>query len=174
VTSIERLALRCLLPGFIGTVPPDWVKRRAAAGLGGVVLYGRNVADPDQLATLAAGLHAEHPQLLIGIDEEGGDVTRLEAKTGSSYPGNLALGVVGDPRLTHDVAAAMGAELSAAGVDLDLAPDADVNSNPFNPVIGTRAFGSEPALVATHTSAWIEGLQSCLRQALSRSRRHVG
>lgn len=160
MTSIERLALRCLLPGFIGTNPPDWVRRMAAEGLGGVVLYGRNVADPDQLAALTAGLHAERPDLVIAIDEEGGDVTRLEAKTGSSYPGNLALGAVGDPRLTRDVAAAMGAELSAAGIDLDLAPDADVNSNPSNPVIGTRAFGSEATQVATHTSAWVEGLQS--------------
>jgi beta-N-acetylhexosaminidase len=160
MTSIERLALRCLLPGFTGTAPPRWVRRAAAAGLGGVVLYGRNVAGPDQVANLTADLHAERPQLLIAIDEEGGDVTRLEAKTGSSYPGNLALGAVGDPQLTHDVAAAMGAELAAAGIDLDLAPDADVNSNPSNPVIGTRAFGSEATLVATHTSAWVEGLQS--------------
>jgi beta-N-acetylhexosaminidase len=159
-SSVERLALRCLLPGFTGTVPPDWVKQAAAAGLGGVVLYSRNVADPEQLATLTEGLHAERPQLLIAIDEEGGDVTRLEAKTGSSYPGNLALGTVGDLQLTHDVAAAMGAELSAAGVDLDLAPDADVNSNSSNPVIGARAFGSDATLVATHTSAWVEGLQS--------------
>ncbi len=157
--SIERLALRCLLPGFVGTVPPDWVKRRAAGGLGGVVLYARNISDPDQLAGLTAALHAEYPDLLIAVDEEGGDVTRLEAKTGSSYPGNLALGAAGDPRLTRDVAASMGAELSAAGVDLDLAPDADVNSNPSNPVIGTRAFGPEASLVARHTSAWVEGLQ---------------
>src|SRR6266566_8973654 len=159
MTSIERLALRCLLPGFTGTVPPDWVTRSAGAGLGGVVLYGRNVDDPDQLAALTAALHAERRQLLVAIDEEGGDVTRLEAKTGSSYPGNLALGAVGDPGLTHDVAAAMGAELSAAGIDFDLAPDADVNSNPSNPVIGTRAFGSEATLVATHTSAWVDGMQ---------------
>ena len=160
MTTIEQLALRCLLPGFVGTVAPDWVKRSAAAGLGGVVLYGRNVADRDQLAGLNASLHAERPGLLIAIDEEGGDVTRLEANTGSSYPGNLALGAAGDPRLTHDVAAAMGAELSAAGIDLDLAPDADVNSNPSNPIIGTRAFGADPDLVSAHTSAWIEGLQS--------------
>ncbi len=159
MTSIERLALRCLLPGFLGTVPPDWVKRRAAGGLGGVVLYARNISDLDQLAGLTAALHAESPDLLIAVDEEGGDVTRLEAKTGSSYPGNLALGAAGDPRLTRDVAASMGAELSAAGVDLDLAPDADVNSNPSNPVIGTRAFGPEASLVARHTSAWVEGLQ---------------
>ena len=160
MTSIERLALRCLLPGFVGTVPPDWVKRRAAAGLGGVVLYGRNVADPDQLGALTSALHGERSQLLIATDEEGGDVTRLESRTGSSYPGNLALGSAGDPRLTHDVAAAMGAELSAAGVDFDLAPTADVNSNPFNPVIGTRSFGSDATVVATHTAAWVEGLQS--------------
>jgi beta-N-acetylhexosaminidase len=160
MTSIEQLALRCLLPGFTGTVAPDWVKRRSAAGLGGIVLYGRNVADPDQLASLTASLHSERPELLIAIDEEGGDVTRLEAKTGSSYPGNLALGAAGDPRLTHDVAMAMGAELAAVGIDLDLAPDADVNSNPSNPVIGTRSFGSDAAIVSAHTSAWIEGLQS--------------
>jgi beta-N-acetylhexosaminidase len=160
MTSIEQLALRCLLPGFVGNVAPDWVKRRVASGLGGVVLYGRNVADRDQLASLTAGLHAERPGLLIAIDEEGGDVTRLEAKTGSSYPGNLALGAAGDPRLTHDVAAAMGAELAATGIDLDFAPDADVNSNPSNPVIGARAFGSDATIVSAHTSAWIEGLQS--------------
>jgi beta-N-acetylhexosaminidase len=160
MTQIERLALHCLMPGFVGTVAPEWVRRRVAEGLGGVVLYGRNVEDPDQLAKLTASLHAERSQLLVAIDEEGGDVTRLEAKSGSSYPGNLALGAAGDPRLTHDVAASMGAELSAAGIDLDLAPDADVNSNPNNPVIGTRAFGSEATLVAAHTSAWVEGLQS--------------
>src|SRR5258708_4042300 len=160
MTSIERLALRCLLPGFLGTVPPDWVKRRAAGALAGVVLYARNISDLDQLAGLTAALHAESPDLLIAVDEEGGDVTRLEAKTGSSYPGNLALGAAGDPRLTHDVAMAMGAELSAAGIDLDFAPDADVNSNPLNPIIGTRAFGSDPALVSAHTSAWVKGLQS--------------
>lgn len=160
MTSIEELALRCLLPGFVGTVAPDWVKRSAAAGLGGVVLYGRNVADRDQLARLNAGLHAERPGLLIAIDEEGGDVTRLESRTGSAYPGNLALGAAGDPRLTHDVAAAMGIELAAAGIDLDFAPDADVNSNPSNPIIGTRAFGSTAATVSAHTAAWVEGLQS--------------
>src|SRR3989475_611386 len=159
VASIERLADRCLLPGFIGTNPPDWILRRAAAGLGGVCLYARNVESPPQLAALTARLHAENPRLVIAIDEEGGDVTRLEAATGSSYPGNLALGTVDDVDLTRSVARSMGAELAAAGVDLDLAPDADVNSNPINPVIGVRAFGSTADRVAAHTAAWITGLQ---------------
>ncbi len=157
--SIERLADRCLLPGFIGTDPPDWILRRAAAGLGGVCLYARNVESPPQLLALTSRLHAENPRLVIAIDEEGGDVTRLEAATGSSYPGNLALGTVDDIELTRSVARSMGADLAAAGVDLDLAPVADVNSNPINPVIGVRAFGSTPDRVAAHTAAWVAGLQ---------------
>ncbi|TMC06764.1 MAG: glycoside hydrolase family 3 protein [Chloroflexi bacterium] len=158
--SVEQAALRCLLPGFIGTEAPEWVLRRAAEGLGGVCLYARNITSPEQLATLCRQLHAENPGLIVSIDEEGGDVTRLEAATGSSYPGNLALGAAGDVDLTRSVARAIGLELARAGVDLDLAPDADVNSNPSNPVIGVRSFGSEPLAVAAQTAAWVEGLQS--------------
>ena len=157
--SIERLADRCLLPGFVGTQPPDWVLRRAAAGLGGVCLYARNVSSTSQLKAMSERLHTENAGLVIAIDEEGGDVTRLEAATGSSYPGNLALGAVDDFELTRAVAGSIGAELAAAGIDLDLAPVADVNSNPINPVIGVRAFGPEPGLVARQTAAWVEGLQ---------------
>jgi beta-N-acetylhexosaminidase len=159
VDSIQRLADRCLLPGFTGTEAPDWILRRTAAGLGGVCLYARNVRSSEQLATLTARLHAENPGLLVAIDEEGGDVTRLEATTGSSYPGNLALGAVDDIGLTRSVARAMGADLAAAGIDLDLAPVADVNSNPINPVIGVRSFGAQTAPVARQTAAWVAGLQ---------------
>ncbi|HYL08772.1 MAG TPA: glycoside hydrolase family 3 N-terminal domain-containing protein, partial [Candidatus Udaeobacter sp.] len=159
MSSAEQLALQCLLPGFVGTTAPEWILRRAADGLGGAVLYARNIESREQVARLSASLHRERAQLLIAIDEEGGDVTRLEARTGSSYPGNLALGVAGDTKLTRDVAAAIGAELAAAGVDLDFAPDADINSNPLNPVIGVRSFGADTAVVAANVAAWIEGLQ---------------
>ncbi|HET7465384.1 MAG TPA: glycoside hydrolase family 3 protein [Candidatus Dormibacteraeota bacterium] len=158
--SLEQAALRCLLPGFEGTEAPEWVLRRAAEGLGGVCLYARNIQSPDQLARLCARLHAENPGLIIAIDEEGGDVTRLEAATGSSYPGNLALGAADNVGITFVVARQIGLELARAGVDLDLAPDADVNSNPSNPVIGVRSFGSDPAAVAAQTVAWVGGLQS--------------
>jgi beta-N-acetylhexosaminidase len=157
--SLARLAAACLLPGFAGTTAPDWVRRRAAAGLGGVVLYGRNVASPEQLAELCAELRVERPALLVAIDEEGGDVTRLETATGSSYPGNLALGAAGDPALTRQVGAAIGADLASVGVNLDLAPVADVNSNPANPIIGVRSFGADPRQVAVHVAAMVEGLQ---------------
>lgn len=158
-SRIEQLALRVMFPGFAGTSPPDWVRSRAAQGLGGVVLFARNVDDREQLRKLTAALHVERLGLLIAIDEEGGDVTRLEAKTGSSFPGNLALGAADDARLTEEVAAAMGGELAEAGIDLDLAPVADLNTNPLNPVIGVRSFGSDPQAVATQTAAWIKGLQ---------------
>ena len=96
----------------------------------------------------------------MAIDEEAGDVTRLESVHGSSRPGNFALGAVDDPELTEAVARDLGAELAAAGITLNYAPDADVNSNPANPVIGVRAFGADPALVARHTAAWVRGLQA--------------
>jgi beta-N-acetylhexosaminidase len=131
--------------------------RAADAGLGGVCLYGSNAGI--DVAAVAAALHAVRPELVVALDEEGGDVTRLEAATGSSIPGNAALGAVDDERLTHAVGRALGAVLAASGVDLDLAPCADVNSDPDNPVIGVRSFGADADVVATHVGAFVAGLQ---------------
>jgi beta-N-acetylhexosaminidase len=153
-------AAACVFPGFEGLGVPEWLRRGLADGLGGVVLFARNVLDPEQLAELTASLRAERPELLIAVDEEGGDVTRLEAARGSSFPGNLALGAVDDIELTRRVAAAIGGELASAGVNLDLAPVADVIVDPANPIVGVRSFGSDPQLVARHVAAFVEGLQS--------------
>jgi beta-N-acetylhexosaminidase len=157
--GLGSAAAACLFPGFEGLAVPEWLKRRLADGLGGVVLFARNVRDPEQLAALTAELRAERPELLIAVDEEGGDVTRLEAARGSSFPGNLALGAVDDPALTRRVAAAIGGELASVGVNLDLAPVADVVVEPANPIVGVRSFGSDPRLVARHVAAFVEGLQ---------------
>lgn len=160
-TRLLRDAGAVLQMGFVGTAPPAWLRRRLAAGeLGGVALFRRNIANPAQLAGLNAALRAENPDILVCIDEEGGDVTRLEIERGSSYPGNLALGFVDDPRLTESVAASIGRDLAAIGVNLNYAPDADVNANPDNPVIGVRSFGSDGPLVSRHTAAYVRGLQS--------------
>jgi beta-N-acetylhexosaminidase len=156
--SLERDALACILPGFEGPVVPDWVRRRLAEGLGGVLLFGWNVDSPGQLRELTGALRAEG-DVLVGIDEEGGDVTRLEVATGSSYPGNAALGAVDDVDLTERVAASIGADLADVGVNLNLAPVADVNTNPLNPVIGIRSFGADAELVARHVAASVRGLQ---------------
>jgi beta-N-acetylhexosaminidase len=158
--ELVRLAAACVLPGFPGPVAPDWVRRRLAEGLGGVVLFAWNVESREQLAALTASLRAENEDVLIGIDEEGGDVTRLETAHGSSYPGNAALGAVDDVGLTEQVAAAIGSELAAVGINVDLAPVADVNTNPLNPVIGVRSFGADGDRVARHVAAFVRGLQA--------------
>jgi beta-N-acetylhexosaminidase len=154
------LADAVLQPGFEGTTPPDWLRRRLDEGLGGVVLFSRNITSDSQVASLTASLREHRPDVLVAIDEEAGDVTRLEAATGSTRPGNLALGVVDDEKLTAELARGLGRDLAAVGVNLNYAPSGDVNSNPDNPVIGVRSFGADPALVARQTAAWIRGLQA--------------
>ena len=158
--TVTRDALTVLQPGFAGTTAPDWLLRRLDEGLGSVALFSRNIETPEQVARLTAQLRAVRPDVLVAADEEGGDVTRMEARGGSSFPGNLALGAVDDLKLTRAVAAELGRRLAECGVNFDWAPSADVNSDPGNPVIGVRSFGADPDLVARNTAAYVEGLQS--------------
>ncbi|MEW2268196.1 glycoside hydrolase family 3 protein, partial [Streptomyces sp. NPDC047868] len=82
--TLTRDALAVLQPGFTGTSAPSWLLRRLGEGLASVGLFGRNIATPAQVAALTAQLRAERDDVLVAIDEEGGDVTRLEVRTGSS------------------------------------------------------------------------------------------
>jgi beta-N-acetylhexosaminidase len=158
--GLRRLALGTLLAAFPGGSAPGWAYELLTEGLAGHTLFGTNVIDPAQVALLTASLRGARADALVAIDEEGGDVTRLAHRTGSPYPGNAALGTVDDPDLTRAVYAAIGGDLAAAGINLDLAPTVDVNTADDNPIIGTRSFGSDPALVVRHATAAIEGLQS--------------
>ena len=159
-TTSPTAALSVLLPGFEGAELPDWLRDRLADGLAGVCLFATNIASPVQLRELTAAVRAANPGAVVAIDEEGGDVTRLYQDVGSPYPGNAILGRIDDVGYTRTVAATVGAQLAAVGVTLDFAPDADINSDDANPVIGVRSFGADPELVSRHTAAWIEGLQS--------------
>ncbi|MFI7706947.1 glycoside hydrolase family 3 protein [Nonomuraea sp. NPDC049480] len=157
--GLRRLAAGTLLVAFEGTTAPAWVLRELEHGLGGVTLFGFNVADPGQVSELTTALRgAGEP--VISLDEEGGDVTRLAYHVGSPYPGNAALGAVDDVELTRRVYRAIAAELANCGINLDMAPSADVNTEADNPVIGTRSFGADADLVARHTVAAVQGLQS--------------
>jgi beta-N-acetylhexosaminidase len=157
---LHRLASGVLLPGFAGTSAPAWLSRRIEGGLGGVVLFGRNVVDDAQVAVLTDQLRAARGDVLVGTDEEGGDVTRLDARHGSEVPGSFALGAVDDPHLTRTVAAGMGARLAACGVTVNLAPCADLSLTLEDPIIGVRSFGADAALAARHVAAFVEGVQS--------------
>jgi len=159
--NVERLTLQVQLAAFPGTTLAPEAARLLDEGLGGLCLFGSNTASgPEALARLSDAVHRASPTAVVAIDEEGGDVTRVHAAAGSPVLGPAALGVVDDLGLTRDTGRAIGAELAALGVDLDLGPVADVNSNPDNPVIGVRSFGSDPARVAAHVAAWVTGLQS--------------
>ena len=160
-TALERLADAILIPPFPGTVAPRWVLDALWRGLAGVTLFAPNMAaGPDALTALTRTLRGAAPDLLVAADEEGGDVTRVWYDSGSPYPGNAALGAVDDVALTQRVHAAIGADLAALGINLDLAPCLDVLAAPENPVIGTRSFGASPELVARHGGAAVRGLQS--------------
>ncbi|PSL00999.1 beta-N-acetylhexosaminidase [Murinocardiopsis flavida] len=157
--SLERLANSTLLVPFESHTAPRWVLDGLGEGLAGVCLFHNNISGAEQVTALNRRLAeaADHP--LVSLDEEGGDVTRIGQAAGSEYPGNAALGAIDDPALTREVHRALGAELRGLGFTLDLAPSVDVNTAADNPVIGTRSFGADPALVVRHAAAAVTGLQ---------------
>ena len=143
--GLRRLALRTLLAAFAGQTAPDWALRLLSEGLAGHTLFGFNIAEPAQVAALTAALRAARPDVLIAIDEEGGDVTRLAHRTGSPYPGQRRPGRGRRPgshptRCTRRSAPTW----PRPAINLNLAPTVDVNTADDNPIIGTRSFGADP------------------------------
>jgi beta-N-acetylhexosaminidase len=130
--------------------------------IGNVILMGGNAGTPEQVLALTQGLQAlaqdaHGVPLLIGTDQEGGLVQRL--KDGYTLlPDAVDVGDTDRPELTRTYGAMVGEELAASGVNLDFAPDLDVNDNPANPVIGPRAFGSTPDVVVRNGIAFAQGL----------------
>ncbi|MGI5283777.1 beta-N-acetylhexosaminidase [Nonomuraea polychroma] len=126
--------------------------------LGGVILFPHNVKSVGQVVGLTNGLQRASKQvpLLIGTDQENGLVSRMSALM-TDFPGASQIGATKDADLSRAVAEATGEELRVLGVNLDFAPVADVNVNPRNPVIGPRAFGKDPKLVAKMVAAAVKG-----------------
>lgn len=128
--------------------------------IGGVILFRRNVRDVEQLSRLVAEIHSVSPErpILVAIDHEGGRVMRLD-RPFTHFPPAALLGAAASPHLAYRVGVAMGEELRAVGIDLDFAPVLDVDSNPKNPVIGDRSFGSHPRTVARMGVSLAHGLK---------------
>lgn len=127
--------------------------------LGGIILFRENLVDTEQTVKLIDDMQivSKNMPLLIGADQEGGYVTRLQQ--GTEMPGNMALGASRDLELVHKVGQTIGTELDALGINFNFAPVVDVNSNQKNPVIGVRSFGDDPNLVGNMASSYINGLQ---------------
>ena len=155
--DLERLANGVLWPGFFGTEAPEWLRAELRDGLAGVVYFGQNVGEG--LPALSAQILEANPDALIGIDEEGGSVTRLESATGSTVPGAAQLGLLDDLVASEKTGAELARRVRAVGANVVLGPVADVNTDPRNPVIGVRAFGDDEALVSRHVVATIDGIQ---------------
>jgi beta-N-acetylhexosaminidase len=166
--SLRRQIGRLLIAGFGGyQVPVELASLAREFSLGGVILFARNVAEPEQVAELcyeSARLVPDLP-LWVSVDQEGGRVARLKAPF-TEWPPMATLGRSGDVRLAERFARALAAELKATGITLDYAPVLDVLTNPKNPVIGDRALADKAEEVGRLGAAIIgtmqgEGVAAC-------------
>ncbi|NUR42334.1 MAG: glycoside hydrolase family 3 protein [Streptomyces sp.] len=168
-SDLDEAAHRCLVAGFDGTTTfPDTLKRLIDRGLGGVILFTRNVRDAEQVRELTDALRAIRPDLLVAIDNEGGGIGHLVAAGAPEVPGSYALGVADDPNLTARCADALAGHLTTLGITASYAPVADLQHRPDNPIVRTRSFGAAPELAARHLRAWItategRGIASCAK-----------
>lgn len=132
-------------------------------GFGGIALFGENVQSPDQLKKLVKDMQgASKIPLFIGIDEEGGNVSRIGSNPAmgeKSLPNMKEIGDSGALEAAYDVGDTLGKTLKKYGINMDFAPVADVNTNPNNPIIGVRSFGEDAKLVADMVVQVIKGLE---------------
>src|SRR3954470_14977912 len=167
--EFDRAAARCVFVGVQGKVPSAQELELVHRGMGGVILFSRNVDNPAQVAELSRQLKSAAPgPLLLCIDQEGGRVQRLRAPHWTSWPSMRRLGEVdaaggiaglNGTAVAERVGRMIAAELAACGIDLDFAPVMDVDTNPANPVIGDRSFSRDPKRVARLGVALAQGLE---------------
>lgn len=142
--------------------------------VGGIILFSQNVESEEQLRTMNANLHAysRYP-LFLGVDEEGGTLVARIANSGAitvpTFPDMQEIGNTMDPLKAYEVGITIGGYLKNLGFNVDFAPVADVASNPSNPVIGVRAFGSDANLVSQMVAEEVKGMQE---QGVSASLKH--
>jgi beta-N-acetylhexosaminidase len=162
--TLERKIGQMILGGFEGTKSSEQVRTMIEKHhMGGVIYFARNVESTEQVAALSLKLqqHAKEacePPLWISIDQEGGMVARITEGV-ALMPGQMALSAGGSVEAVYESANISGKELRALGINLNYAPDLDVNNNPLNPVIGVRSFGEQAETVAIYGAEIIRGLQ---------------
>ncbi|MDE2485159.1 MAG: beta-N-acetylhexosaminidase [candidate division NC10 bacterium] len=125
---------------------------------GGLILFGRNLGSPEEIAVLTDALQAaSSTPLFLAIDQEGGKVARLQAPF-TRWPSAETVGAAGSAELTYAMAASIARELVTVGINMNMAPVLDVLTNPANPVMAGRTYGSDPHRVAEHGIAFFRGL----------------
>lgn len=160
IRPLDQSILTTFSPGFGGATVPEWIKPWLENGLGSVTLFASNTPNFETTANLILDLRSYNPKVLVAIDEEGGDVTRLFVREGSRYPTPALLGQCDDEELTTRSYNSMGIILKDLGIDITYAPVADVVAVESNPIVGVRSFGMSTDVVTRHVSAAIKGLQN--------------
>lgn len=158
--------MKQLMHSFTGNTAPSEILAAVRQGdIAAFCLFTHsNVRSPEQVRDLTLSLHraaleSGQSPLLIGIDQEGGQLIAI-ANGATELPGNMALGATRSPELAEQAGRVLGKELLAMGINMNFAPSVDVNNNPENPVIGIRSFGDDPKRVSELGAALIQGMQS--------------
>jgi len=161
--SVEDKIGQMILAGLSGTTMDENDKKIIGElHVGGIIFYKRNFENPEQTVQLVNQLNAENRlnlPLFLGVDQEGGKVTRLPGGL-INFPTNKEIGQVNDPDFSYKVGTLLGHELKQFGLNLNFAPVLDINSNPMNPVIGDRAFGDSLEIVSELGIQTMKGIQS--------------
>jgi len=157
---LEALARGIIGVGFDGrTVEAAPLDELRAFAPGAIILFARNAGSADELRALVAALRAlASPAPLIAVDQEGGRVERIRDGV-AALPPAMAAGAANDVALTESLGVLAGRDLARFGISLDLAPVADLASEPRGTVIATRAYGDDPESVAAHAGAFARGLE---------------
>ena len=145
--------------GFEGHAPSQALETSVRdLAPGGLILFGRNLGSPEEIAALTDAVQAaSSTPLFFAIDQEGGKVARLQPPF-TQWPAAEAVGTAGSADLTYAIAASIAKELMAVGINMNMAPVLDVLTNPANPVMAGRSYGSDPNTVARHGIAFFRGL----------------
>ncbi|MFC0302137.1 beta-N-acetylhexosaminidase [Virgibacillus soli] len=164
LTEIHKKIGQLMVVGFNGKkVTPEIRKLIREYHVGGIILFGRNIGTPEEVFNLTRELQLEaknagHERpLFICIDQENGVVRRLGEGT-TIFPGAMLLGATGRSENAYITGLATGRELKALGINWNLAPVADINNNPDNPVIGVRSYGETPELVSDFAKQAMKGM----------------
>ena len=161
--SLEDKIGQMILAGISGTTMDTNTKKLISQfHVGGIIFYKNNLETPAQTVQLMNQLKTGNSSslpLLLGIDQEGGRVTRLPGGL-VNFPSNKQIGKVNNPEFSYKVGTLLGHELKEFGLNLDFAPVLDINSNPNNPVIGDRSFGNKAEIVSKLGIQTMKGIQS--------------
>jgi beta-glucosidase-like glycosyl hydrolase len=162
--SLDEKMGQMIVAGVNGTKVDEPTKNLVQRHkVGGFIFFSDHLKEPKQTVQFLNQLkeaNAENPlPLLLSVDQEGGNVTRLPGGL-KNFPTNQEIGDLNDPDVSYEVGTLLGKELKEFGFNVDFAPVLDVNSNPDNPIIGDRSFSPDPDIVSELGIQTMKGMRS--------------